>query len=343
MRHDCCYKSRLAFCFQPNWRNPKIIVFLAATALIVLLVSVAHAHWGWGYHYSSTACADNPDWMADLPDHWHISELSIPGTHDTYSKWEDSWTAHCQMMPMVNQLQSGIRVLDVRLRVEGDRLQTCHGIYQFWSYFEHVLDSSVAFLETHDQETILMRVAQNWKDKKRDGSRERFLENFKENYMLKVYEDTTTYYERWFWHPDESEYPTNPTLGELRGKIVLLAADPLDGLGVTDTTLYGLQFGDATMDIQDSYDMSTIWSMGWKWQGIHNQLEDARTGDPETIYLNYLSGSGGVFPYFVASGHTDPSNGANHLWAGAVSWAPHYLRARCWPFWCYYYHGMIIK
>lgn len=311
-------------------------IFVSIGLLIVsfmICVSTARAHWGGGYQYTEYAVAHNPDWMGHriyttggqqdtmyLSDDLHISELSIPGTHDTYSKIEHSWAAHCQMMSLSEQLESGIRVLDIRLNVEGERLRTAHGIYEFYSYFEDVLAECIVFLRSHEKETILMRVGRN------AGDLATFVSLFETKYMEKIYEDSTTYYERWFWHQEESENPTNPTLGEVRGKIVLLQAFPAG-------SLYGLNYlaaeccyckdvstdcdSDATIKIQDSYDMGTNWSLSnWKAQAVVDHLKRAAEGDPETIYINYLVGSGGSFPYFVASGHSSPGTNDPHLWMG---------------------------
>lgn len=326
-------------------RDRRIIVIVAVAVTLVFCAYTANAHDGRGYDHRDTAYpgVDNSDWMADLPDFLHISEISMVGTHDTFSNILSSWSSHCQRMPLDAQLQSGIRVLDVRLDVWhpwGDptmlSLKTAHGIYVFPPNFDDVLDDCVEFLQNHDQETILMRVKIN------NGDFGQFLNLF-EQYIHREIGDTT-YWGGWFWHPEESESPTNPTLGEARGKIVLVAHTPLLGKGPTDTTLYGLQYGDPTMKIQDSYDMSTIWSMSWKWDAIRDHLDAARAGDPETIYINYLVGSGGVFPFFVASGHTDPATTSGHLIAPTQTWQPHYLCVwHKFIFWWYcrmHYNGM---
>lgn len=311
-------------------------IFVSIGLLIVsfmICVSTARAHWGGGYQYTDYAVAHNPDWMGHrvyttgdqqdtiyLSDDLHISELSIPGTHDTYSKIGHSWSAHCQMMSLSAQLESGIRVLDIRLNVEDERLRTAHGSEVFYSYFEDVLAECIVFLGNHEKETILMHVAKN------AGDLATFVSLFKTKYMEKIYEESTTYYERWFWHQEESENPTNPTLGEVRGKIVLLQAFPAG-------SLYGLNYlaaeccdctsgstncdSDSTIKIQNSWKMSTNWSLSnWKARAVVDHLNRAATGDPETIYINYLSGSYGCFPYFVASGHSSPGTNDPHLWMG---------------------------
>ncbi|HEX4228331.1 MAG TPA: hypothetical protein VHZ07_06655 [Bryobacteraceae bacterium] len=42
-------------------------------------------------------------------------------------------------------------------------------------------------------------------------------------------------------------------------------------------------------------------------------------GNDQRLYINYLSGSGGSFPYFVASGKSGPSTGGTLLLTGMTT------------------------
>ena len=335
---------------QRYYRTYALIGF--SIVAFVFCVSAAWAHWGNGYQYTEYAVAHNPDWMGHkiyttggqqdtlyLSDDLHISELSMPGTHDTFSKVKHSWAVHCQMMNLAQQLESGIRVLDVRCNTYDNGLQTAHGAYpdpndllnkHTWPWFDTVLSMCVDFLSAHSQETILMRLQRN-SNSGHPGHPDTFVWWF-DQYINRSYKDGTQYWSDWFWHHDESANPTNPTLGEVRGKIVLLQSFPADSSYGVDG-LYGLDYmaaeccackgvstncdSDATIKIQDSYSLGTNWSLSsWKAQAVVTHLQRAAEGNPETIYINYLCGSGGAFPYFVASGHSSPGTGAPHLWMG---------------------------
>lgn len=335
-------------------QDRRLIVIVVVAVTLVVCACTAKAHWGGGYQHTDFACADNPDWMADLPDYLRISEISMVGTHQTYSRTASNplgcdaglnrWS-HCQEMPASEQLQSGVRMFDIRLDViysflNGDPLllKIGHNSCQYPPSLGDVLDNCTEFLDNHDQETILMRVKIN------NGDPQDFLMLFGSS-MQWEFEDST-YWERWFWHPEESDDPTNPTLGEVRGKIVILADYPLLGEGPTETTLYGLQYGDPTMKIQDWHEMGAKdWSMLWKWQLIQSYLDSARVGDPDAIYINYLSGSSrDTPPYFVASGHLHSYTSSGHWFAPRQSYRPHYLcvpKSFLWWHWCeYHYDGM---
>ena len=52
---------------------------------------------------------------------------------------------------------------------------------------------------------------------------------------------------------------------------------------------------------------------------MKNQLNAAMNGDKNDIYINFLSGSGGSFPYFVASGKSSPEDNAPLLLTGLTT------------------------
>ncbi|MCB2615736.1 phosphatidylinositol-specific phospholipase C, partial [Listeria monocytogenes] len=61
-------------------------------------------------------------WMSALPDTTNLAALSIPGTHDTMSYHGDiTWTltkplAQPQTMSLYQQLEAGIRYIDIRAK-----------------------------------------------------------------------------------------------------------------------------------------------------------------------------------------------------------------------------------
>jgi len=62
--------------------------------------------------------------------------------------------------------------------------------------------------------------------------------------------------------------------------------------------------------------MSTNWDLATKWHSVAAQLDAASSGPEATTYVNFLSASGGSFPYFVASGHSSPGTSAPNLLTG---------------------------
>lgn len=134
---------------------------------------------------------------------------------------------------------------------------------------------------------------------------------------LKEYENK---YFKYFWQ-NYDNYTSNPKLGDVRGKIVVF----------NDVFASNVGLSYRNTDKQDNYNIDTNWSLYYKWEDIKNHLDKARNGDINKIYINYLSASGGSFPYFVASGQSSPEMSAPRLATGLVGpafngWYPDFPR-----------------
>lgn len=100
------------------------------------------------------------NWMGKLPDYMRLSDLSIPGTHDTASYNYGGPIVRTQAWDMTDQLKAGIRFLDIRIRNVNGKFRTVHGSVDLRMELDTVLDDIQAFLEEHPTETVLMRVLQ---------------------------------------------------------------------------------------------------------------------------------------------------------------------------------------
>lgn len=268
---------------------------------IVLNVGTFHAeaktlkkNYNNGYYYShgvSGAVSDKKNWMGFIDGNKHLSELSIPGTHDSMANYELTNMVRTQAMSLQGQLESGIRYLDIRCNYTDNKFNINHGPIGLKYNFDNVLSTVTEFLKENPTETVLMRVKQensNKSDAEFDSKLREYINKYKD----------------YFW--DNTYYTSNPQLDEVRGKIVVF--NDVGGSSV------GVKYKYA--DKQDNYNLDTNWSLYSKWQAIKNQLYKARNGYPNTIYINYLSASGGVFPYFVASGQSSPEMSAPRLATG---------------------------
>ena len=110
------------------------------------------------------------------------------------------------------------------------------------------------------------------------------------------------------WSP--SAEPQIPILGEVRGKIVVLQ-------NFDAAQIYGLAW--KNLDIQDDYNLTSNWGLYDKWTSVKNQLNKANISSKKQIVVNFLSGSGGSFPYFVASGKSSPQTHAPRLLTGRTT------------------------
>lgn len=151
------------------------------------------------------------DWMSKIPSDILISEINIPGSHDSCTQYVDfPYLSRCQNMSVYEQLHIGIRFIDIRVEQIGDTLRLVHGISKCYEDarkkkildLNDVLNDCFLFLRNHPTETIIMSL-------KRDngGTSEDAFDTFFSSYL---YSDDPWYLEN-----------RVPTLGEARGKIVL--------------------------------------------------------------------------------------------------------------------------
>lgn len=157
-------------------------------------------------------------WMKKLSDLLPVSEINIPGTHDSCTAAvQFSVLSKCQNMTVTEQLNSGIRFLDIRVEQDGEKLKLVHDIADCKSpvnrreklYLEAVISDCKSFLSENPSETILISY------KRDDGAnQEDTFDVFYENYLEK---DSVWYKENRI-----------PLLNEVRGKIVLLNRDNID-------------------------------------------------------------------------------------------------------------------
>lgn len=188
------------------------------------------------------------NWMEFLPDDTYLSELSLPGTHDTLSDCDSQGTctvftnvARAQNRTLPQQLQDGIRVLDVR--VDHAFSGTTVGAPAGYTYFfgivhgmvpmghefrDDVLKVVADFMAANPSETIVMQIQEQ--DALTPATGRAFIDTF-EQYMNDTNPNTGASYGDLFWQPGADRIPT---LGEVRGKIVLMQ-DDWDGLESKDS------------------------------------------------------------------------------------------------------------
>ncbi|MFF4330349.1 phosphatidylinositol-specific phospholipase C [Streptomyces sp. NPDC048387] len=199
------------------------------------------------------------DWMAGLADSTALQRMTIPGTHDSGARLGGLYVA-CQNTSIAEQLDSGVRFLDVRCRVTGGSFAIHHAAFFQDLMFGDVLVACAAFLSAHPSETVLMRVKQEYSTES-DAT------------FRAVFDD---YLDHRGWRPLFRIADTLPTLGQARGKVVLLA----DNAG-----LPGLRYGDGgVFDIQDDYNTEPFAKRG----RIEDQFRKA-VQQPGKLFVNYTS------------------------------------------------------
>ncbi|XP_075434323.1 1-phosphatidylinositol phosphodiesterase-like [Ascaphus truei] len=206
------------------------------------------------------------DWMSLLPDNLPLASLSIPGTHDTMALFGGP-LAECQSWSLDNQFRAGIRFLDIRCRHYQDRLPIFHGVSYQHTDFHQVLTDTVRFLMENPTETVLMRVKEEHEPYQNTQS-----------FYKSMAEVVNQIGDRWFLRTDSL-----PTLGEARGKVVILQNFDMKGEGPAFGPAYP-----GSMSISDAYQVSDDEE---KWREVERHFKVALNGGPGQAYFTYASGA----------------------------------------------------
>lgn len=154
------------------------------------------------------------NWMADIDGKCDLLSLAIPGTHDSVTKYVQlEHICKTQDLTIREQLDIGIRALDIRVESSGEQLKMVHGIAKVFCTpnklgkqmnLSYVLDQCYEFLHENPRETILFQF-------KNDNGKEneKCFDNLFFNYISKEPG-------KWFC---ENRVPL---LDEARGKIYLI-------------------------------------------------------------------------------------------------------------------------
>lgn len=126
----------------------------------------------------------------------------------------------------------------------------------------------------------------------------------------RTFEDTFLWYKARFTRVWNYTGDNNPRVQDVRGRIVILQNFAADAQ-------HGIPYGSA-FDTQDNYNFDSVWYLWYKWDAIRNHLQKALDGPAEQLYMNFLSGSGLAFPYFVASGHINAATDADRAPTGLL-------------------------
>ncbi len=242
--------------------------------------------------FSTMAKGNNKssEWMKNIDGNKYLSEISLPGTHDSGAKYSiGDLAGKCQDTNIATQLSYGVRFLDVRLKYNGPGdFSVIHGIVDERLDFGGVYGECRKFLNNHPSETIIMSI------KNEDGKNNDVFAGEFEKYVTDeenaVYTDSNI-----------------PKLDDVRGKIVIFARYSGNNIGVNlndgwqdpssplDNNTFDITKGDETYHIQDHYLLKTPES---KWEEAAECLNYASNNTDKNIYcINFMSGVlDGAFP-----------------------------------------------
>jgi 1-phosphatidylinositol phosphodiesterase len=279
---------------------------VAALTVAAVLIAAPEPAFAADASYRSLGTAANPDWMRGLAGSRSLASLSVPGTHETMAIHGGAWTQAQEDFgdsggTLAAQLTAGIRMIDIRARVnDGNTFTIHHGATYQNANFDDVLGKLAAFLGAHPGETVLMRLKQEC-----TGETGSCTDASGQNGFTQIFDSYVAKNRALWWTPSVSGDAAVPTLGEVRGKVVLVVMNGAHGGRFAG---YGLaQFGDwndgSSTYVQDNYNVPTIGAIATKRDQVRRFLDATSAGDPARMYVNFASGAS-VFaqPQSVAGG-----------------------------------------
>ena len=213
------------------------------------------------------------NWMEAARSDSSLTELSIPGTHNSCALYEYyPGTAKCQDVSIRAQLNMGVRFLDIRLNYGGPKLLNAyHGYIDQKQTFDDLLTNTVQpFLKKNPSECVVMSIKE---------------ENSEQGYpqFSAAVNDYIQKYCPAMWYLGQEI----PTVGQSRGKIVLLRRfqgdSGIDASEWPNNTTFSNRF----LAVEDCYDNS---SAETKWKAITENFAAARKSNLNRFYITFTSG-----------------------------------------------------
>lgn len=291
----------------------------------VVIFALAGATNPW-YSYGSNQSA--AEWMSFVDDETLLTDLTIPGTHDsaTYRIGEGvidklsaqilntlfndlpgvlrnfaeglgyglkqiiANSAQCQTLDLNGQLAAGVRFFDIRLNNVNNQLMAYHAAVPLLVSLDELLAHCYGFLRINPTESIIMSI------KCEDDSAISGLVNN----AINAKSD--------YWFSEDRI----PMMKEMRKKIVLLRRynmakdEPPIGIDASfwpdNTPFHHVNYAGIKFTVQDEYKIYLLGQLAHKFDNyvlpcLEEALDPSKKG---RLFLNFLSGSGGVFPATLA-------------------------------------------
>lgn len=220
------------------------------------------------------------DWLGSVDQHQLITELLLPGTHDTMTAPCPERYYHTQTLSLAEQLQAGVRFLDIRLRRE---MVAAHREWISDITADTIFSTCAKFLQEHPSEFMLMRI-QNANEKKDD------YEAYGEALQKKIAE-----YGDLFYHWDK-ETDGWMTVREAAGKIVALeCAPPTYGFNHINGAIWAQNWHE-----NDRISLEDLWDgpeLAAKEKAIKDQLLAGNLLPRNVLSLIHVSATNGKLGY----------------------------------------------
>lgn len=216
--------------------------------------------------------AYSKNWLKNVDDNAKITEVSLPGTHDSGATHSIADVAgKCQDLSIKTQLEIGVRFFDLRLQLVNDEFKIVHSFVDQNLKFSAVLKDLYSFIKENSSEYLIISIKEEaspinstlWFDE----ALIRDFEEYKDVFMI-----------------NENKLPE--TVKEARGKIYLLSRFSGD-IGIP--AHYGwaddCSFEFDNIFVQDNYNIQNIED---KKSDILNAINYANTNKNKLV-LNFTS------------------------------------------------------
>jgi hypothetical protein len=259
-------------------------------------------------------------WMRHISDDASVMALSIPGTHNSCCVHGLLGLGKTQELDLPDQLNAGIRFLDIRFTHYQDNLCVHHDVICTEKSYVNILTICFNFLKQYPSETILMSVDDESRfddalgklapsqifcklpvaDLASCGKNTRSFEDTFNAKTWECIEDIPLFYNFTAAPPGNNSVATSPTftsetkLGDIRGRIVLLrrfegSPDVGFDLSYWPEDQCFRSTAPPFYDIEDRYQNP---GEDDKINFIVDHIEKARSGNPDELYITFSNAVG---------------------------------------------------
>ena len=156
------------------------------------------------------------DWLNNIEDSTLLRDVSLPGSHDTMALYSIADLAgQCQTLSLKEQLNLGVRFLDIRLKEEKGSLKAIHGFVDQKATFKDIEKIVTSFIKEHSKEFIIMSIKDEAKPNESNPAFEQALLHYLDNPI---------------YLKDQTTLPTY--VSEIRGKVLLLSRYRDSSIGI---------------------------------------------------------------------------------------------------------------
>ena len=239
-------------------------------------------------------------WMSSLPDEVPVSRLSIPGAHDAASASITMWPSftRTQELDIAGLWNCGVRAFDLRPAWVDGEMGIYHDKYSAHVTLPTILDALCMALDRHPGEGAIIIIRH---EEEADGNTPEWSTAM--GSLLPAYHSCLV-----LWHE-------GLTLGELRGKILLLSRNEYPG-GPEGAYIKGWT---SSADLQSQKNGSLVNSAGesspfWvqdyyhpdgaddKWAQVQRMLDASASAEyPLPMIVNHASGYVGNLPDYCSN------------------------------------------